>query len=282
MPHVRSPNLARPGHVQGKLGTPQPSCNQDVDLERTVTLSMPATPPPRTHHSSPDDTSNVPSLLPSALPKGRYPPPDPAPPDSVSVDETQPPDQGGYTPAFSPFFTLVEDVHDPNQHYHHPEVHYIFSDDDQEAIIDACLRAHDTFSSSAINHAPVNAARDRAQAQDLAGNPANLSERSILVDLAPDGRSVASAHSLSGEWQVLNATIDPAPTLEGSEAAGGEGAMMLKIGGRGTLARVKGNGAGAAEGVGLEGLIDTFRERMEELKRVVERGEALGPGRQET
>ncbi|KAJ5810694.1 uncharacterized protein N7503_002912 [Penicillium pulvis] len=42
-------------------------------------------------------------------------------------------------PAFQPFFTLIEDI--PAGEYHHPTVHYIFSDDDTDIITEAALRS---------------------------------------------------------------------------------------------------------------------------------------------
>lgn len=41
--------------------------------------------------------------------------------------------------SFQPFFTLVEDVHSSD--YHHPTVHYIFSDDDTDIVTEAALRS---------------------------------------------------------------------------------------------------------------------------------------------
>ncbi|KAJ5121012.1 uncharacterized protein N7515_008973 [Penicillium bovifimosum] len=42
-------------------------------------------------------------------------------------------------PAFQPFFTLIEDAHTSD--YHHPTVHYIFSDDDTDIVTEAALRS---------------------------------------------------------------------------------------------------------------------------------------------
>ncbi|KAJ5681371.1 uncharacterized protein N7477_001311 [Penicillium maclennaniae] len=41
--------------------------------------------------------------------------------------------------SFQPFFTLVEDAHTSD--YHHPTVHYIFSDDDTDIVTEAALRS---------------------------------------------------------------------------------------------------------------------------------------------
>lgn len=42
-------------------------------------------------------------------------------------------------PQFRPFFTLIEDA--SSSDYHHPTVHYIFSDDDTDLVTEAALRA---------------------------------------------------------------------------------------------------------------------------------------------
>ncbi|KAF4549775.1 Hypothetical protein D9617_20g028310 [Elsinoe fawcettii] len=104
---------------------------------------------------------------------------------------------------FRPFFTLVEDT-ESGEHYH-PAVHYIFSDDDP-----------DTLTSSIIDNL-----------QD--GEDPN--HRLLLLDVASDGRTIKSAHSLSSAWQVSQASITQAPswTEAGSEATT-EG-LMLKVGG---------------------------------------------------
>lgn len=56
--------------------------------------------------------------------------------------ETHPgetPEQQPSNPAFQPFFTLIEDAQTSD--YHHPTVHYIFSDDDAEIVTEAALRS---------------------------------------------------------------------------------------------------------------------------------------------
>lgn len=48
-------------------------------------------------------------------------------------------DDGGEAPPFQSFFTLIEDAH--TAEYHHPTVHYIFSDDDTDIVTEAALRS---------------------------------------------------------------------------------------------------------------------------------------------
>lgn len=46
---------------------------------------------------------------------------------------------GVEAPSFQPFFTLIEDTH--TAEYHHPTVHYIFSDDDTDIVTEAALHS---------------------------------------------------------------------------------------------------------------------------------------------
>lgn len=59
------------------------------------------------------------------------------------------------THAFQPFFTLIEDAH--TSEYHHPTVHYIFSDDDTDIVTEAALRSLEAQQdASAKKDSPVN------------------------------------------------------------------------------------------------------------------------------
>ncbi|KAK2803516.1 hypothetical protein FQN50_006951 [Emmonsiellopsis sp. PD_5] len=80
-----------------------------------------------------------PSIPPVPHPVDHSPPQrDPDKPDETPLvhDETTP------HPPFRPFFTLIQDTN--TSEYHHPTVHYIFSDDDTDLITDAALRALET------------------------------------------------------------------------------------------------------------------------------------------
>ncbi|MCJ1286001.1 hypothetical protein MMC26_005343 [Xylographa opegraphella] len=192
-------------------------------------------------------------LLPSALPKDlsedstttQIPPSPPAEPSTTEA-ASQP---------FSPFFTLIEDAHSPTTH--HPTVHYIFSDDDSDLLTNTLLHIHDS-----------QAAQPRANQSSGASLPPRAvpetQERYVLLNLAASGTAVESVHSLTGDWQVLSAEIGKAPTLEGG--GGGEGGLILRIEG------TEGLKAEEVEGLGLEGLVETFGRRMGELRRVVEGG----------
>ncbi|MCJ1414780.1 hypothetical protein MMC32_001108 [Xylographa parallela] len=196
--------------------------------------------------------AEAPSLLPSALSKDlsedstttQIPP---FPPTDAST--TEPASQ-----PFSPFFTLIEDAHSPTTH--HPTVHYIFSDDDSDLLTNTLLHIHDSQA------APRPDTQSRSTSSPIRAEQ-KIKERYVVLDLAASGMAVESVHSLTGDWQVLSAEIGKAPTLEGG---GGEGGLMLRIEG---TEGPKGEGV---EGLGLEGLVETFGRRMGELRRVVEGG----------
>ncbi|MCJ1471957.1 hypothetical protein MMC13_000600 [Lambiella insularis] len=193
--------------------------------------------PPTSPHSTPK-----PTLLPSALSK------------TTSRDSaaTQIPAAPPSPQPFNPFFTLVEDAHTPTTH--HPTVHYIFSTDDSDQLTNTLLQIHDAETAP-----PLPATTSPAPPQQHK----NITERYILVDLNASGTAVESAHSLTGDWQVLSAEIGKAPTLEGG---GGEGGQMLRVTG------TEGMRVGEGEGVGLEGLVEAFGKRLDELRRVVDGG----------
>ncbi|OQE29437.1 hypothetical protein PENSTE_c002G05612 [Penicillium steckii] len=56
--------------------------------------------------------------------------------------ENAEPDQTALNPSFQPFFTIIEDAH--SSVFHHPTVHYIFSDDDTDIIKEAGYRSLET------------------------------------------------------------------------------------------------------------------------------------------
>lgn len=62
--------------------------------------------------------------------------------DFLRGDEHAEPEQNAPNPPFQPFFTIIEDAH--NSVFHHPTVHYIFSDDDTDIIKEAGYRSLET------------------------------------------------------------------------------------------------------------------------------------------
>ncbi|KAF2224491.1 hypothetical protein BDZ85DRAFT_281078 [Elsinoe ampelina] len=152
---------------------------------------------------------------------------------------------------FRPFFTLVEDTQ-TGEHFH-PAVHYIFSDDDP-----------DTLTSSII---------DTLQPE---GEDPN--HRLVLLDVANDGKTIKSAHSLSSAWQISQASIAQAPswTEAGAEAAT-EG-LMLKV--EGAEAKKQGGKDKITEEPEdvvqrLESDIEVYTERLKHLQEVMAKSSML-------
>ena len=154
-------------------------------------------------------------------------------------------------PNFKPFFTLIEDPETGS--YHHPTVHYVFADDDQEIITAAAMDALDD-SSAARTHP------DQA-----------TSERVLVLDVAMDGKTVTSASSLSPDWQNLKTSMAPAPSL-GGEAEDSERGVVLKISGQESRKEKK---ARQKQGGHLDELMKEFGDRLGALD------EALGKTHQQ-
>ncbi|KAI5196039.1 hypothetical protein AUEXF2481DRAFT_540111 [Aureobasidium subglaciale EXF-2481] len=129
---------------------------------------------------------------------------DPTYPDAAP-DELLPP------PDFRPFFTLIEDP-DTGEH-HHPSVHYIFSDDNPDVVTSTIVEGID---------------RELANAP-LEKRPTNKRERMILLDIAPDGKTVNEAQSLSPHWQILKTTVGQAPSWADEVSRKDIPGLMLNI-----------------------------------------------------
>ncbi|KAH0284899.1 hypothetical protein M436DRAFT_53231 [Aureobasidium namibiae CBS 147.97] len=132
--------------------------------------------------------------------------------DGLFDDPTYPiaaPDELLPPPDFRPFFTLIENP-DTSEH-HHPSVHYIFSDDNPDFLTSAVV--------DGMN-------------QELVGTSlqvANNRERMILVDIAPDGKTVNEAQSLSQHWQILRTTVSQAPSWADEVSRKDIPGLMLNI-----------------------------------------------------
>ena len=86
--------------------------------------------------------------------------------------------------AFEPIFTLITNTSDATTH--HPQVRYIFSDDDPEVLTQALAEC------------------------EASASKEGLDNRAMMLDLAPDekgGYKISSASSLSPSWAVLNAEL---------------------------------------------------------------------------
>jgi hypothetical protein len=127
--------------------------------------------------------------------------------DDHDEDLPYPEEEGSLLPPpdFKPFFTLIEDT-ETGEH-HHPTVHYLFADDDQEILTAAAL---ETVSDE--HHEPAD-------------------ERFVIVDMSSEGREVVSVSSLSPDWQTLKTKVTQAPSW-GDESKTGERGLMLRISGQ--------------------------------------------------
>ena len=162
----------------------------------------------------------------------------PAYPEAAPEELLPPPD-------FKPFFTLVGDP-ETGEH-HHPSVHYVFSDDDQDILTDATLHAIDQAAAS--------------------GAEAEVEERIVLLDMTADGKTVVSAVSLSPKWQALKAMVGQAPSWGDGSASAGRG-LMLKISGRDVSDALSQRHTKAKAG-SMDELVRSFGERLQGLDAVI-------------
>ncbi len=185
---------------------------------------------------------------------------------------------------FQPLFTLVSDntATRATPQTHHPTVHYVFSDDDPDELVQALAAHREALPSAPTSHG---------------GSRGGVAERAILLDLVAradgePGYEVAWASSLSGDWAVTGASV---ARIDGAEAdaahagsdGGGTGALMLRIeglsiensatpgGGKtpspndGELHSSDGSGANRDPTDEYAALVDEFEKRMGVLKKVV-------------
>ncbi|KAH6657113.1 hypothetical protein BKA67DRAFT_655404 [Truncatella angustata] len=190
------------------------------------------------------------------------------------------------TPPFQPIYTLVNNT--STRTTHHPQVHYIFSDDDPDVLTQALSQQH---------HANLN---------ESASSPAP-DQRAILLDLSQgkDGAyNVSWASSLSPSWAVLDAQVTRISPPSSDNGGNGDGIpspnkkrpdrLMLRIEGvdGGSLASSgelklpserSGHGSGSGSGShsgqktteveDYNKLVAEFENRMTMLKKVVDTGE---------
>jgi len=142
----------------------------------------------------------------------------------IGFEDTQHDDEGHLSGASSsveepapmllnPFFTVMHDT--ITGEYHHPHVHYVFSDDDPDIITSAVIQSLDRATSSSTS-------------------PTASGDRHIIIDLAADGQTVVSAKSLDPEWQVVSSSISAAPTFEEHSNVQDVG-LMLRVEGMGSM-----------------------------------------------
>ncbi|KAJ6018265.1 hypothetical protein N7451_001644 [Penicillium sp. IBT 35674x] len=201
-------------------------------------------------------------------------------------------------PAFQPFFTLIEDI--PAGEYHHPTVHYIFSDDDTDIITEAALRSLEAQQDALPankKHAYIGQ-HDETEGREpstlLPPPIPGVQEKYVVLDVEPvpasehtSPRSSASNHKLQRRnhqypvhipsnttapqyWQVMRSEMVPAPTFENNEDGDGTGhGLMLKIHGTAGLpyAAESGKEHGTPR---LEDMMNQFAKRMAELQTVID------------
>ncbi|KAL4805308.1 hypothetical protein BDV18DRAFT_140669 [Aspergillus unguis] len=125
---------------------------------------------------------------------------------------------------------------------------------------------------------PTQAAQPGGQTPDLLGshNPQAQTQQSFPL---PGHLTIASAHSLSPTWQVLNTQLLPAPTFETNSpaekhtSASANGGLMLQIQGTSGLPVESTSKEKEKGGQRLEDMMEQFARRLDELRLVIEGGE---------
>lgn len=184
-------------------------------------------------------------------------------------------------PTIQPFFTLIEDT--SNGTHHHPEVHYIFSDDDSDALIEATQHIqHLRTADSALDTHRQHTSTKSPSGPGFVSNQSTVRERYLVIEIAGDGASVVAAQSLTADWQILDAVVSKAPMLEddvSSTEDGGEEQrrLMLRIEGIGEIGSGGKDelvgGDGTRRETSIEDEVREFASRMADLCKVVERAE---------
>lgn len=147
-------------------------------------------------------------------------------------------------PHLVPFFTVVD--HAETGEATHPNVHYIFDDDDASLLTSAAIDV-------------VESGGDTTMLQD---NPAH---HIAIVDLDADGQTVVNVSSLSRGWQAIRAEVTQAPSwsnaLEGTDRG-----LMLRLGGKDVSQVVSSNVASADR---IDELVEAFDREMQCLDEIV-------------
>jgi hypothetical protein len=147
-------------------------------------------------------------------------------------------------------------VEDPvTGEYHHPEVHYIFADDeDQGVLTSAALRAIDKED---------NTLQDGEDAE----------ERVAIIDMDSDGRTVLGISSLSPDWQALRTQVWQAPGRSDNKQGTTDRGLMLRVSGKETSTS---SAAGGQNSEGLDVLVKNFGLALESLDEVLGEEDARG------
>ncbi|KAJ5096422.1 hypothetical protein NUU61_005778 [Penicillium alfredii] len=118
---------------------------------------------------------------------------------------------------FQPFFTLIEDAHTSD--YHHPTVHYIFSDDDTDIVTEAALRSlqsqQDTIPDSqkdpAVNPIEAGESLDPSKTTLLPPPIPGVRENYLILDVGP----------VPPENPQIPPAADPSTTITGGGGGAG-------------------------------------------------------------
>ena len=139
------------------------------------------------------------------------------PADEVANTTTETHDGGTdqtSTHTFQPFFTLIEDAHTSD--YHHPTVHYIFSDDDTDIVTEAALR-----SLEAQQDASPGSKKDHAfQSSDQANMDSENGKPSLLPPPIPGVRENYIVLDVEPAPSATQANPNPTPADPSTAGAG--------------------------------------------------------------
>jgi len=139
-----------------------------------------------------------------------------SPCQDATVNETEDhPEEGqgqhSSHPAFQPFFTLIEDAHTSD--YHHPTVHYIFSDDDSDIVTEAALRSLSAQQEALSDSKKDQIAHTNASPQDEIKDPSDSApaKTSLLPPPVPGVRET---------YIILD--VEPSPVTEAQNPVPGQ------------------------------------------------------------
>ncbi|KAK5075887.1 hypothetical protein LTR70_009906 [Exophiala xenobiotica] len=212
--------------------------------------------------------------------------------DSASYQTAPQPQQ-----PFQPFFTLIEDTL-TNEHYH-PSIHYIFADDEPDIITEAACRSLDQNSDDSpsqeqgqghdvddpeprlppprpgirehylvldIHPSPAAGPSSQQQLSDRlpSPSPSSVATAQALAKAYP--YTVATAQSLSADWQVLRTSITDAPTMNAEQQHPDDHHLMLRVEGRGTSPD---KAFQAREGETMEDMVEHFQTKLAQIRHLM-------------
>ena len=141
-----------------------------------------------------------------------------------------------FRPSFTnPYFCVIEDTASGEQY--HPTVHYIFEDDEPDLLIAASVRTL----GGREEYQPPLAEKSDKEAYEMSLLPETapgLEERYIVLNMASDGHTVESAHSLSSNWQISNVDVSAAPTWDEDTTNTEDESLLVGIRGTDVLTNV--------------------------------------------